>query len=546
MFLDFLYLLGIQSVRVCKRVKRRAVIFFRPIRNFLVALYRRYLSSWIERICFDLISLRGSFLREAERFRSAKKEGRRRRPVELVHFAKKGAINHRRLVCGVLNVVVPLLCIGGLVHTVAYWQNLDLGLNLVYNGQDAGVIRSETVYETAIEMFNGRMVYDGSDQSGVSITPSFELTFADGERYTAATDLCDLMIRNSDGIVEEATGLYVDGDLIGAVRSSADLNFILQNLLNTACGGDKTAKASFVQNVETITGLFPAGSIVSAETVSTILQGETPEDAVYTVQAGDTSSGIAEKFDLSLNELNEMNDGAAGDLLTVGTELMVKTQKAFLSIEVTKEETYESAIAHSTVTERDEDEYTDYSEVIQEGVDGLQECVDEVVYVDGVEVSRTAVSRTTLVEPVEERVVVGTKQRPVLSGVGTGDLIWPVPEIHRISSLFEWRWGTMHYGLDISNGNSYGKTIVAADSGTVSYVRYSNTGYGYHLEINHNNGMRTMYAHASRILVEPGQKVLKGQPIALVGSTGDSTGNHLHFEVIVNGTKVDPLGYVSP
>ena len=104
----------------------------------------------------------------------------------------------------------------------------------------------------------------------------------------------------------------------------------------------------------------------------------------------------------------------------------------------------------------------------------------------------------------------------------------------------------MHYGLDISNGNSYGKTIVAADGGTVSYVKYSNTGYGYHLEINHNNGMRTMYAHASRILVEPGQKVLKGQPIALVGSTGDSTGNHLHFEVIVNGTKVDPLGYVSP
>ena len=107
MFLDFLYLLGIQSVRVCKRVKRRAVIFFRPIRNFLVALYRRYLSSWIERICFDLISLRGSILREAERFRSAKKEGRRRPPVELVHFAKKGANNHRRLVCGVLNVVVP-------------------------------------------------------------------------------------------------------------------------------------------------------------------------------------------------------------------------------------------------------------------------------------------------------------------------------------------------------------------------------------------------------------------------------------------------------
>ncbi len=544
--LDFLYILGIQTVRVVKRFVRRAAIFFRPVKNMVAALYNRYLKRRIDRLVFDITSLCGSFRREAERFHRAKKEGRRRPPVEIFHFAKKGAHNHKRLLCGVINIAAPVICIGLLGQTILYWQGLDFGLNLMYNGQSAGVIQSETVYETAVEMFNGRMVYEGNEKTGVTMTPSFRLAVTDGERYTAATDLCDLMIRGSDDIVEEATGLYVDGNLLGAVRSSADLNFILQNLLNTACGGDKTAQAKFVQNVQTITGLFPTGSIVPAETINNVLQGETPENAVYTVQLGDTATSIAQKFDLSLTELDGMNGGEVGDLLTVGDELTVKTQKAFLSVEVTKEETYESEIAYSTVTERDENEYTDYSQVIQEGENGLAQCVDKVVYVDGTEVSRESVSRTTIEEPVDKIVVVGTKKRPVLSGVGTGEIIWPVPEIHRISSLFEWRWGTMHNGIDISNGNSYGKTIVAADSGTVSYVRYSNVGYGNHVEIDHGNGMKTMYAHASRILVESGQKVAKGQPIALVGSTGDSTGNHLHFEVIVNGSRVNPLNYVSP
>ena len=99
--------------------------------------------------------------------------------------------------------------------------------------------------------------------------------------------------------------------------------------------------------------------------------------------------------------------------------------------------------------------------------------------------------------------------------------------------------------MDISNGNSYGQTIVAADAGVVSYVKKSNVGYGYHLEIDHGNGTTTLYAHTSEILVQPGEKVFKGQPIALVGSTGDSTGAHLHFEIHKNGVAVNPLEYVT-
>ena len=73
-----------------------------------------------------------------------------------------------------------------------------------------------------------------------------------------------------------------------------------------------------------------------------------------------------------------------------------------------------------------------------------------------------------------------------------------------------------------------------------------NSGYGLYVIINHGNGRKTLYGHTSKLLVQAGEKVFKGQPIALVGNTGNSFGAHLHFEVIENGTHVDPLNYVTP
>lgn len=194
----------------------------------------------------------------------------------------------------------------------------------------------------------------------------------------------------------------------------------------------------------------------------------------------------------------------------------------------------------------DDSQYTDYSKVTVDGQNGVQECVDEVMYLNGAEVARTNVSTKIITAAVDKTIVIGTKKRPILSGVGTGSMIWPVPSIHGITSYYEWRWGRMHNGIDIAGGTAYGRTIVAADSGTVSYVSYSSYGYGNNLEIDHGNGLRTHYAHASKILVSSGQKVAKGQAIALIGSTGDSTGPHLHFEVIRSGSTVNPLSYVRP
>lgn len=130
---------------------------------------------------------------------------------------------------------------------------------------------------------------------------------------------------------------------------------------------------------------------------------------------------------------------------------------------------------------------------------------------------------------------------------GTGSLTWPAPGYSSITSPYGMRYHPilktrkLHTGMDI--GAPMGATIVAADSGTVIFAGWM-TGYGQVIIIDHGNGLSTLYAHQSSFLVSEGATVSKGQPIGKVGSTGWSTGPHLHFEVRINGTPTDPRAYV--
>jgi len=130
---------------------------------------------------------------------------------------------------------------------------------------------------------------------------------------------------------------------------------------------------------------------------------------------------------------------------------------------------------------------------------------------------------------------------------GTGQLRWPVPSNGNVTSGFGIRLHPvfkvyrMHQGVDI--GAKHGASIVAADTGRVITSSY-NSSYGNYIVISHGNGMTTLYAHLSSRKVSEGASVSKGQVIGLAGSTGVSTGPHLHFEVSVNGSRVNPMKYL--
>lgn len=123
--------------------------------------------------------------------------------------------------------------------------------------------------------------------------------------------------------------------------------------------------------------------------------------------------------------------------------------------------------------------------------------------------------------------------------IGTGQLAWPVSG--PVTSGFGPRWGRMHEGIDIAVPT--GTPVRAAASGTVIYAGWMG-GYGNLVVIDHGGGLSTAYAHNSAFASSVGQSVAKGQVVAYSGSTGNSSGPHVHFEVRVNGTAVDPLGYL--
>ena len=130
-----------------------------------------------------------------------------------------------------------------------------------------------------------------------------------------------------------------------------------------------------------------------------------------------------------------------------------------------------------------------------------------------------------------------------------GYFAWPVPGYSWISSPFGWRtlYGKpdFHTGIDIAGRNIYGKPIIASNTGQVVKVAYYTTGYGYHVMIDHGDNNWTVYVQMSSIAVKQGEWVAQGQVIGYVGSTGNSTGPHLHFEVRINGERKNPLDYVS-
>jgi len=173
----------------------------------------------------------------------------------------------------------------------------------------------------------------------------------------------------------------------------------------------------------------------------------------------------------------------------------------------------------------------------QNGKAGLNE-VDKLINMENGAVKSSKAAETRVInKSIDKVVAVGTKN-PILAGIA----FLSKPSRGGISSYFGYRWGKLHKGLDIGAG--IGTPIYAAADGTVESASWDSGGYGNLVKISHGSGIETLYGHTSRMAVKAGQKVKRGQLIAYVGSTGHSTGPHVHFEVRLNGTAVNPLKYL--
>ncbi len=305
---------------------------------------------------------------------------------------------------------------------------------------------------------------------------------------------------------------------------------------------------SFSRNIEVIEGLYLTQNVVETEQIVDLLTGKTKEEQIYTTARNETLTDVVNNVNIDAQTVKQLNpdlaDVSEDKKLAEGTEILISQSESFLPVQVTKTITYSEEVPFETVEQDSADYVVGYSFTSQNGAVGENQITAEVTYLDNVEIEREILSSQVITQPQTKIITNGTAQPPTIdasigSGVSEEGLIWPTTG--QFSSPFGPRWGGWHNGIDIAN--PAGTPIYAASSGTVTYAAWSG-GYGNLVKIDHGNGVSTWYAHSSSISVSVGQVVEQGQYIAAMGSTGDSSGNHLHFEVRINDTAIDPVTYL--
>ncbi len=200
-------------------------------------------------------------------------------------------------------------------------------------------------------------------------------------------------------------------------------------------------------------------------------------------------------------------------------------------------------VKYDTLTQKDSTKDAGVQVVLTKGVNGSAQTVEEVTYINGVATGEPLVSNVMLEYPIDEVLLIGTKNVFITSTIqnaSASGFRWPLAERGVITSY--WGDGRNHGGIDI--GVVQGTSVVAVKGGVVVAEGYRSD-YGYFVTIDHGNGVKTKYAHNKSNTVSVGQTVSAGQVIALSGNTGRSTGPHLHFEVIINGNRVNPAYYLN-
>lgn len=310
----------------------------------------------------------------------------------------------------------------------------------------------------------------------------------------------------------------------------------LKNEYSVVEEGEKLLRVSFAEDVDLIEKEVPVNKVFSKEEAYNLIKIGTDKPEKYIVCEGDNLWSIARKHDMYVDDIMRTNN-LKNENLQLEQELILVTSKPYINVVAQVEGEKVETIPYETKTEIDKNS-TSSVRIKQAGIDGEKKINYVATKVNGVLEKQDIKEETILKKAVAKIVVKGTKVQVASRGGGSGALDWPA--YGPITSYYGSRSGG-HTGLDIGAGS--GTAIKAADSGTVTQACYQG-GYGKMIVINHGNGIVTRYAHCSAINVSVGENVSKGTVIGKVGSTGNSTGPHLHFEVLVNGSFKNPLSYL--
>lgn len=456
-----------------------------------------------------------------------------------VAYFRRGVRKYLPIVWNAMTYFLPALAAAALVVVVRNGLGLQFVLNVQVNGETVGYVANEQVFENARDDVQSRIRTARAmlQESGTevpdtqwNVSPTFTLAIS-GQTMTES-EIANAILRTASDEIVDATAVYIDGELRFVTTEGDHLRTYLESVKEPFEDAlDSSVYTAFAHEIRLVDGVYLSESVSSySDIISELNAGAGVH--TYTAEEGDTVQSIVDATGVTFDSLAQMNPGlqTLDQEVPAGTELFTGAASAeLLKVEVVRRETETVAIPFETQNS-ESDEY-DFGKVVvlQEGQDGVEDVTYEITMIDGTVTDRQAIAYNVIQQPVPEITVTGTRLKSgMVAQVGSGSFIWPVPQYTYVS-----RWmGSGHRGADICA--PYGVPVLASDSGKVVAAGWHYS-YGNYVEIDHGNGYTTLYGHMSALSVTQGQGVTQGQKIGEVGSTGNSTGNHCHFEMTYNG-----------
>lgn len=555
--------------RACGRIRKLSAPAARDISIFLKGLVLTPVRGTVGFIR-GVSETRAQFKRRRELFGAGKAFSLGMREIRLA------VKRHGGLLGNAVNIIFPAVSIAALVMTVNTALSTDYGVEVEYDGEKIGVVSGEEVLGEAQMVVADRVRYYDT-HGDVYVTAALAIT-----PLTSDADIIDeaMLARemesrisrkydekapepeeaepeedpNAYGDKVKAFAVRVDGEFIGAVESFDRIETVLDGIKSSYDDKD-CIEIGFDKDVEyDLEEFVDPSDIVPVEKIIGTLTGFESAPEYYEVQPGDNLWKIAESKGIEFAELSKayatyngkVVDNLDSGLLKVGTLIKIDSEDPYLEVEVKKEQTLRSSIPFETITIEDATIPEGQTVVDSEGEDGEKRSRAIVTYREGVAVRKRTLDSVTYREPVARVVRVGTMKPAINYNVpefiegGEGEYIWPLDGGYISAHQGD---GRGHKGIDIAA--PFGTPIYAAASGTVIDAGTGyNGGYGNCIMIQNDDGNVTVYAHQSELAAEVNQYVEAGQLIGYVGSTGDSSGNHLHFEVRQEGKYLNPENFV--
>lgn len=463
-----------------------------------------------------------------------------------------------RLVKGTTRVIIPAVLFMGVGITIGH---ADEGLATVYHVYSSGEYVGSLSDEKKLEQLKESTVKEAATQySNFELSADADLSVIPERVFTSLTNDDAVLdkVQTMLTVEAEAISVVIDGKPAFYVKdinaykevvrrlklqsvSEAQLNALeatnssAQSLPVLKEGETRLVDILISGDMKAEPGKTTPQEVRSADDAMELLNKGTLEEKKYTIKTGDVLSKIAASHQMTTAQLMELNPGyTESTVLQLGTELNVTVLEPYVYVEAHYEAKRKESIEHKSVTKENAEMYKGEKELTTVGSNGEKMVTELIRKQNGEVIGRSVSTENILIEAIDEVTVVGTK---VMPSRGTGEFIWPTNGGY-VSSQRGERWGRVHEGIDIARPSSY--AIKVADNGVVTDAGWHST-YGNRIVVTHNNGYVTLYAHLSAIDVHVGQVVPQGTAIGVMGSTGRSTGVHLHFEVLKDGVNINPM-----